>query len=151
MFALTYFGAGFLFGWARPVPVVPDHFRDPQRGMAVVAVAGPLTNFLLALVLAAVQVHGPELTGLAEDVLLYALYANIVLGVFNLLPIPPLDGARIVGAVLHEDAYRRWSGLDQYGMVVLLALFVLFQGPFTLILDGATTATYEVVRALVGA
>ncbi len=150
MFALTYFGAGFLFGWARPVPVVPDYFRDPQRGMALVAVAGPLTNFLLALVLAGVDVHGPALSGVGADLLELALFANIVLGVFNLLPIPPLDGSRIVGAIMDEDTYRRWSALDQYGMVALLALFVLFQGPFTLLLRGATRNTEAVVRALVG-
>ncbi len=150
MFALTYFAAGVMFGWARPVPVVPGYFRNPQRGMALVAVAGPLTNFAIALVLTALIVHGPLLTGTAREVEELALLVNIVLGVFNLLPIPPLDGSRIAGAFMDADTYRRWSALDQYGMVALLVLFLLFQRPFTLLIAGARDRVLDLLLTLVG-
>ena len=150
MFALTYFAAGVMFGWARPVPVMPAYFRHPQRGMAVVAVAGPVTNFVIALVLTAVWQHARPSGETALDVLELAIVVNIVLGVFNLLPIPPLDGSRIVGVFMDADTYRRWSALDQYGMLALLALFLLFQRPFTLLLTSARDRTFDVLLALVG-
>ncbi len=150
MFALTYLAAGVMFGWARPVPVVPGYFRDPQRGMAVVAVAGPLTNFALALVLTGLWIHGRPTGPTALDVLEQAIVVNVVLGVFNLFPIPPLDGSRIVGAFMGPDTYRRWSALDRYGMLAILALFLVFQGPFMLLLGGAFDRVFAVLTLLVG-
>ena len=75
---------------------------------------------------------------------------NIVLGVFNLFPIPPLDGSRIVGAVMDDDTYRRWSALDQYGMIFLLLIFFVFNRQFSIILREATDAVDNVMRILVG-
>ncbi len=153
MFGLTYFGSAgnFLFGWAKPVPVNPGYFRSPQRGMAVVAVAGPLTNFAIALVLLAYFFHGADgLSSTVRDVLVLSIRVNVVLGVFNLLPIPPLDGSRIVGALMDDDTYRRWSALDQYGMIALLALFLLFQRPFSILLRSATNTVLDVMATLVG-
>lgn len=150
MFALTYFAAGVMFGWARPVPVVAGYFRHPQRGMAIVAVAGPLTNLAIALVLTGVWHHAPPEGDTAQEVLSLAIVVNIILAVFNLLPIPPLDGSRIVGAFMGAETHRRWSALDQYGMLALLALFLVFQRPFTLLLTGARDRTFTVLTALVG-
>ena len=99
MFAITYFYSSFIFGWAKPVLVNPRAFRKPQEHMALVAAAGPATNFALAVVLAAVFYHG-GIDPFSETarVIADAYQVNVVLGIFNLLPIPPLDGSRIVAA-----------------------------------------------------
>ena len=89
------------FGWAKPVPIAPWRFRDPRRGMMLVALAGPLANYVLAF-LSLLALHAtPALPDLVRAYALifigYFLMANLALGTFNLLPIPPLDGGRVVG------------------------------------------------------
>jgi Zn-dependent protease len=150
MFAITYFGSSFIFGWAKPIPVMPRNFRNPQRGMAIVAIAGPLTNFAIALCFAALFYHADFPNETLDELVYYSYLVNIVLGVFNLFPIPPLDGSRIVGAVMDDDTYRRWSALDQYGMIFLLLIFFVFNRQFTIILREATNAVDTVFRTLVG-
>jgi Zn-dependent protease len=155
MFALTFFGGvaanvpGFAIGWAKPVPVVPEHFRSPQRGMALVAIAGPLTNLVIAAGFAALVFH-VRLDGVAFDVAVLALLVNITLFLFNLLPIPPLDGSRIVGAVMSGRAYDRWLSLDRYGVVVVLGLVFLFNRQFQVILGDSSDAVVRLLHTLVG-
>ncbi len=117
------------------MPVVPAHFRSPQRGMALVAAAGPLTNLAVAAVFAAILLH-VTLTGTWFDVALLALLVNVTLFLFNLLPIPPLDGSRIVGALMDDAAYDRWLSFDRYGVAVVLALVLVFNSQFQAILSG---------------
>jgi len=119
----------FMFGWAKPVPVSAWKFRDPRRGMALVAMAGPLMNFFLAW-LAALAIPLAERPGFwpaaAQQFLLYFMLSNIVLGLFNLLPIPPLDGGRIAVGVLPLAVARVWAQLERVGIViVLLGVFIL--------------------------
>jgi Zn-dependent protease len=125
MFFITYLLGWFVFGWAKPVPVSPYYFKNRQRGMALVGLAGPVTNFVLAvvsiLILNAVRV---DVNGTVFDVLFTVFQVNMVLGIFNLIPVPPLDGSRVLGAFLPRNAYEKWVALDQYGM--FLAFFVLF-------------------------
>jgi Zn-dependent protease len=149
MFAVTYFTTGLIFGWAKPVLVQPGYFRRPKQGMALVAAAGPATNFLLALGAIAYLVHGNP-TGRWFDVALQAFTVNIVLGIFNLLPIPPLDGSRIVGAFLPDRAYASWSALDQYGMFALFGLIILFQQEFFTLMQDAYSETAQFMVTLVG-
>jgi Zn-dependent protease len=146
MFVASYWAGGFLFGWAKPVPVDPRNLRlGPQKGMAIVGIAGPITNFLLALVFGALLAH-TSYTGTTQQVIVYGMYVNIVLGVFNLLPIPPLDGSRIVGAFMDRYTYLRWMGLDQVGMVALIALFLLLPN----VAQQALSGVYDPVsRAIV--
>ena len=118
--------------------------------MALVALAGPAVNFVIALLLAAFLVHGPELTGIAQQVVVGAFLVNIVLGVFNLLPIPPLDGSRILGVIMPREMYERWSDLDRYGMIILLGLFFLLQKPFFEILNTLTTGVTDILFRIVG-
>jgi Zn-dependent protease len=149
MFAVTYFTTGLIFGWARPVMVHPGYFRRPKEGMALVAAAGPAANFVLALLAMAYIVHGnPE--GLALDVAVQAFTVNIVLGIFNLIPIPPLDGSRIVGALLPDRAYLTWSSFDQYGMFVLFGVIILFQSEFFTLMSDAYAQTAELMFTIVG-
>jgi Zn-dependent protease len=150
MFVATSLGAGLPFGWAKPVPVVPGHFRRPKEGMAVVAAAGPLTNFALALVALAVHAHA-GLQGEVAEVVRLAYLVNVVLGIFNLIPIPPLDGSRIVGAVLSDGAYAQWARLDQLGMVAVLGLYFVFRDEFSTALEGAFDGVTRVMEAVVGA
>jgi Zn-dependent protease len=116
-----------MFGWAKPVPVNVSRLRGGLRGMGLVAAAGPAMNFSLAW-MAAVLIHPIE--GLGVDpvfrFLVLSILANLVLGLFNLLPIPPLDGGRIVAALLPADLARRFLSLERFGLlVVLLAVFLL--------------------------
>jgi Zn-dependent protease len=115
----------FMFGWAKPVPVDPLQFRYPRQMMAVVAIAGPAMNFCLAFASALVlRVHG--LPGWVIEALGAFIGFNLVLGIFNLVPIPPLDGGRIAVGVLPFRAARAWAGLERYGIVFVL---VLVAGP----------------------
>ncbi len=118
----------FLFGWAKPVPVSAWRFNDPRRGMALVAAAGPLTNFVLAW-LGALCLHAvpllPEAVGdVGQDMIETFILANLVLGLFNLLPIPPLDGGRIAVGVLPAPLAAVWARLEGAG-IVLVILFVV--------------------------
>ena len=119
----------FMFGWAKPVPVGAWKFKDPRRGMAVVAIAGPAMNFFLAWLAALVIPMADFPTGtqaVAQQFLLYFMLSNLVLGLFNLLPIPPLDGGRIAVGLLPLELAKIWARLEKLGiLVVLLAIFVL--------------------------
>ncbi len=125
--ALTH--APFLFGWAKPVPVNFSRLNHPRRDMVLVALAGPGVNILLALA-AAFAFHGlqylPE--GLDEWVaenLRVAIRSNLVLAVFNMLPLPPLDGGRVAVGLLPYSLAAPLARTERYGMlIVMLALFV---------------------------
>jgi Zn-dependent protease len=130
---ITLHRVAFMFGWAKPVPVSAYRFRYPRQEMALVAAAGPAMNFFLAWV-AALAMHLTEGgSGLASGVgaafLDAFILTNLVLGLFNLLPIPPLDGGRIVVGILPEGLAMRWAKLERAGiLLVLLAVFLLPQG-----------------------
>lgn len=123
---LMMFVAGF--GWAKPVPVNPNYFKKPKQGMALTALAGPVSNFLLALLmlLAArifcdVAVYSEANQRILDFLLMVALL-SIGLGLFNLLPIPPLDGSKVLFAVLPDGAYNQLMRYERYGMLLLFAL-----------------------------
>jgi len=135
---------GFIFGWAKPVPVSPYYFKSRQKGMMWVGMAGPLTNFVLAVIFAVVlNLLEPVLnkSGYISDylfgpgapsappwiftLLFLALQVNVVLGVFNLIPVPPLDGSRILGGFLPRGAYEKWVAIDRYGMFIIIGLLVV--------------------------
>ena len=149
MFAITYFLSSFIFGWAKPVLVDPSYFRRPQHQMALVAVAGPAVNFAVALAFIAVLIHG-DLEGTAFDVALLSYQVNLVLGIFNLLPIPPLDGSRIVGAFMGQETYARWSALDQYGIFIIFGVIVFFREEFNQLMRSAFAESTDVLARLVG-
>lgn len=122
---LTIGRIGFIFGWAKPVPVNPMVFRNPRRGMALVAAAGPASNFVLALI-AAFAFAAFGTTPIVADFLIYFLIFNIVLGLFNLLPLPPFDGGRIAVGLLPLPAARALARVEQLGILTILAVvFIL--------------------------
>ena len=153
---LTFHRVLFMFGWAKPVPVAAWKFRHPRQGMMVVAAAGPAMNFFLAWV-AAVAAHGlGVLSGNVAEVAATFLFDfivfNLVLGLFNLLPIPPLDGGRIVVGLLPAPLAQRWARLERVGIVlVLLVVFLLprMLGDFGIHFDPAGALLYGLLpRAL---
>ena len=127
---LTIGRVAFMFGWAKPVPVSAWRFRHPRQGMALVAAAGPAMNFFLAW-LGALALHAtanvPGTAGATIDqALTLFILSNLVLGLFNLLPIPPLDGGRIMVGILPERLAMAWAGLERAGIVVvILGVFLL--------------------------
>lgn len=119
----------FGFGWARPVPVNPYRLRDPKKDMAKIAVAGPLMNFVLAMILEVVAILAylfvPPVRGAwsyLPGFLESAAWINAGLGVFNLIPLPPLDGSRIVELFLPSSAYDFWETVQRYSFIILVAL-----------------------------
>ena len=124
------------FGWAKPVPVDPRYFKNPKRGMALTSLAGPVSNFLLAvlaLLLVRLMFFLPYSVVLDELAAFLALTAilSLGLGVFNLIPIPPLDGSKVLAAFLPERAWLVWMRFERYGMLILLAVvFLGLEGNF---------------------
>ena len=123
---LMMFVAGF--GWAKPVPVNPNYFKKPKQGMALTALAGPVSNFLLALLMLLAARIFCDVAAYSEanqrilDFLLMVALLSIGLGLFNLLPIPPLDGSKVLFAVLPDGAYNQLMRYERYGMLLLFAL-----------------------------
>lgn len=120
-----------LFGWAKPVPVDAYHLRGGRKGHLKVAAAGPLSNIILALILAAL-LHGLIRTSLPLDtlsilaqILETGVYLNLMLAFFNLIPIPPLDGSGILGGILPVKYLAAFENLGRYGFLILLAALYL--------------------------
>lgn len=116
------------FGWAKPVPVNPNYFKKPKQGMALTALAGPMSNFLLAFIMLLAARIFCDVASYSEanqrilDFILMVAILSIGLGLFNLVPIPPLDGSKVLFAVLPDRAYDQLMRYERYGMLVLFAL-----------------------------
>lgn len=121
----------FHVGWAKPVVVNPDYYKNKKRGMALVALAGPLMNFLLSIfsiiimaIFVKVNAYSNVLI-IIYNFLLYFSVINLGLGLFNLIPIPPLDGSRILGAFLKDDTYEQYMKYERYGFIIIAILLAL--------------------------
>jgi len=136
VFVLTAFFSSFVIGWAKPVPINPRYFRNPRQGIMVVSLAGPLANFALVVLfyigfslLLMVPAEGEgRLQSFFLEPLLHIFAAgvivNAVLGVFNLLPIPPLDGSKILAGLLPRSLLMPYLRLEKYGFFILLLLLM---------------------------
>lgn len=123
-------GAPFIFGGARPVSFMPHNFRKPQRDFALVAAVGPLSNLLMAFLCAgllSVLIHTGAFVeaSLGTTILAFGVYVNALLFVFNLIPIPPLDGSKIVLPYLKGQGLEVYRQLEKYGFFILLALLMV--------------------------
>lgn len=122
---LTLLG-GPIFGGAKPVPFNPDRVRYDEWGAALVALAGPLTNFLLAFVFFGIFVIiGSPVTGLTAQILLTAVSVNLGFFIFNMIPLPPLDGSRVLYALAPEFVRRGMEAIERFGLIFVFAIVLL--------------------------
>jgi Zn-dependent protease len=121
----SYLTGGFIFGWAKPVPVNPFNFKNPKKDMAIVGIAGPLTNIFLALIFAFLFKTLSPILPLNQDIFVFLIRINLVLAIFNLLPIPPLDGSRVFLGFLPME---KQIYLEQFG-IILVFIFLFFAFP----------------------
>jgi len=127
--AFLYFTAGFIFGWAKPVPVNFSALRSPKKDMLWVAIAGPMSNFIMAIIwLVTIFVAINTGSQFLADMAQIGIQINLLLAVLNLLPLPPLDGGRVVSALLPPKISYQFDQLEAYGLFILLGL--LFLGIF---------------------
>ncbi len=128
VFPLLAIMSGFpLIGWAKPVPVSMANLRSPRRDFAIVALAGPVSNLLIAVVLAGVvSVAATESSALLGDLLIRAVVMNVLLAVFNMIPVPPLDGGNVLAGLVPESFAQVLDGFRQWGFILLYVL--LFAG-----------------------
>ncbi len=125
---LTYWAGGFIFGWAKPVPYNPHNLRYPRWGPAIVAAAGPAVNLLIAVFFGLVVRFGSmwELPSGFISIAAGIAFINTVLAIFNLVPIPPLDGSKVLFSALPASLTHVEDFLEQWGMAILLVFIVFF-------------------------
>ena len=129
------------FGWAKPVPINPNNFKNRKVGMAVSSLAGPFSNLILAYISIILYkiagyyslAHGNSVVSALATVFLYSVYLNVGLAVFNLLPIPPLDGSRIFNLVLPEKMYFKIMKYERviFGILFMLIFFGFLDRPLS--------------------
>jgi Zn-dependent protease len=143
-------------GWGRPVPVNPTHLRNRRFGAVMVGLAGPAANFVVALAAAvAFRIAYPAIgatfdVGFSVTLLDMLVTINVILGVFNLLPIPPLDGSTLLSLALPPSRQNIVAFLNQYGIFLLLGLLILAPNLLTPIFRAITQALYGLVGLPVG-
>ena len=132
-FSLIVFG----FGWAKPVNINSNNYKNPIRDTAIVAASGPISNFLMAFIgvlLYALVIKTNSSVTLIKLLSIFISY-NVVLGVFNLFPIPPLDGSKILAGVLPDSIYYKYLSLEKYGFIIIFALLFFYPDIFDIIIE----------------
>ena len=149
---MSYLLGGVVFGGAKPVPVNPYKLKGREWGMALVAVAGPLTNFVLALVSFLVL----ELTGVGQEseilytILYEMLFVNLGFGVFNLIPIPPLDGSRVLYTLMPDGVREFMNKMERVGIYIIYMLILVGGGVFSSVMTGAMNWIIEGFYWIIG-
>lgn len=136
------------FGWGKPVQFDPYNLARPKRDAAIIAFAGPASNALIALICSAL-LHVTSLPSFATMFFMYALYTNVALGIFNLIPVSPLDGFKVVGGLLSDRQAQEWYGLERYGIIFLLALIFPLVGGRSMIDIVISPIVQEILTVLV--
>lgn len=144
MLFLLFFG----FGWGKPVQFDPFNLKDPRREAAIISIAGPSSNFILAVILSLlfklfIILQLDFLIIIGSLIFVPMIKMNIVLGIFNLLPIHPMDGFKIVEGILPEEKAQEWKGLQRFGMIFLILLIFPIGGKS--MLDGILTPTVNFI------
>ena len=118
-------------GWAKPVMIDPRYYKKPKLAIAIVSLAGPLINIILALIFSLIYVilykvgFENSFIAIIGQFSLICIYLNIGLALFNLIPIPPLDGSKILGAFLPDKIYIKYMSYQKYGMIFMLIIFLV--------------------------
>jgi Zn-dependent protease len=146
---------GIVFGWAKPVPVTYANLNHPKRDMAIVAAAGPASNFIMAIIWALIGKLGVILLNAGffwAQAIVYmgqaGILINLVIMILNLLPIPPLDGSRIVSGFLSAKAAYKYSRIEPYGFFILL--FLIFTGLLGMIIGPIFMLLFRLISAIFG-
>jgi Zn-dependent protease len=153
--AIMYFTSGFIFGWAKPVPVNWRNLGHPRRDMAIVAIAGPVANLLMLLFWALsakiIMLSGDDSNYLTQLLFIMSsigITINTVLMILNLFPVLPLDGGRILTAMLPRDMAISFSRMEPYGLIILVVLLlsgILWKILLPLI-DGTQSLIYQLIQ-----
>lgn len=161
LLAFVFFG----FGWAKPVQIDPRNFKRPKRDMAITALAGPVSNFVLAVfMLFLLGVLFPFIkTSIAGQIILDIVYLtaafSVTLGIFNLIPVPPLDGSKVLFSVASDELYGKLLRFERFGYIfLLLVLFINYRSNFIGVASNAvmnhlasvTQFSYHLVTAIFG-
>lgn len=112
----------FVFGYAKPVPINYWGLRNPKRDMGLIGLSGPLANFMFAVLLSLIWKNLADIS-MFKFVIEYLITINVILGVFNLIPLPPMDGSRILSALLPPKLAQQYNRIEQYGFIILV-LFI---------------------------
>ncbi|MDD3143766.1 MAG: site-2 protease family protein [Candidatus Cloacimonetes bacterium] len=121
---IMYFTAGVIWGYAKPVPLNPYNYKTIKQGIGLSALAGPASNLLIAIVFALLYHLSPG-NQLLAYIFQMVVFFNLLLAFFNLIPVPPLDGSKVLGMVLPDDAYWRWMAQERTGMYVLFGILIV--------------------------
>ena len=119
---ILYFSLGFVYGYAKPVPFNPYNFYNFKRDSGLTALAGPASNILIAILLALVFHFS---SGLFREILALIIFLNLALAFFNLIPFPPLDGSKVLGIFLTDEAYFKWTAQERKGMLWLFGIILV--------------------------
>lgn len=127
----------FKFGWAKPVPVNMRNFKNPKAGMAITALAGPVSNFIISIFMLIlygalfIPLGNSQFGIIVLETIYTTAYLSIALGLFNLIPIPPLDGSKVMFSVMSDSAYFKLMRYERYGMIALVVIMVtgIIDGP----------------------
>lgn len=138
---LFFFG----FGWAKPVGINSRYYKNEKLGICLVALAGPITNFIIACVSALLLNFIPN--GILASFLYILMSINIGLGCFNLIPLPPLDGSKILAAVLPDKLYWKYMSIERYSMIILM--IVLYTGILNPVLNVLYSLAYSLVSLFI--
>ncbi len=132
-FSLIVFG----FGWAKPVNINPDNYKNPIRDTSLVAAFGPISNFLMGLLGVLLCALCIRINASIYFIKFFSIFIsyNVVLGVFNLFPIPPLDGSKILAGVLPINIYNKYLSLERFGFIIIFVLLILYPEVFDIIID----------------
>ena len=150
--ALCYFSGLPMFGWAKPVPVNFLRLNRPKTDMAKVAFAGPAANLLLltlCVIIFKILIIANVQEVLFYNILSYAIQINLILAIFNLVPVPPLDGSKILASFLPDRQSLRYLSLERYGMIFVIILIVT--GAFKLIIMPVFTYCLKLINLILGA
>lgn len=150
----------FHFGWAKPVGVNPYYYKNPKKGMVLVGLAGPVMNFILAFLCALIMEIMVKVTGghvysnipvIIFNFLNMCYIINLGLGIFNLIPFPPLDGSKILGGLLPDDIYFGIMKYERYGQLILFGLLFLgvLDTPLNMLNNGISNVIWSIVEFII--